>query len=222
MRRAVTASEQQFEELLTGPTSAHWFGTDNRAAIPGPRLGGHAHLAEDGHRHAGVGLIIVLAIGARAASAASSRHVLMRFTDLMYAFRTCSRSSSCARLLSQRDWPISARATADSRACPARSSRSSSRSRWSVGDARAAVRGQMLRAAGRGIRARSAIHGRQHAAGGLQPHVAEHARAVIVAITFGVHYGLFCGSVPWFIGFGLPPPTASLGTLVAEGQRFVA
>ncbi len=44
---------------------------------------------------------------------------------------------------------------------------------------------------------------------------------VIVAVTFGVPTAIFAEAFLGFIGFGLPPPTASLGTLVAEGQSFV-
>jgi oligopeptide transport system permease protein len=44
---------------------------------------------------------------------------------------------------------------------------------------------------------------------------------VIVAVTFGVPTAIFAEAFLGFIGFGLPPPTASLGTLVAEGQGYV-
>jgi oligopeptide transport system permease protein len=40
---------------------------------------------------------------------------------------------------------------------------------------------------------------------------------VIVAVTFGIPAAIFAEAVLGFIGFGLEPPTASLGTLVTEG-----
>jgi oligopeptide transport system permease protein len=42
-----------------------------------------------------------------------------------------------------------------------------------------------------------------------------------VAVTFGIPAAIFAEAFLGFIGFGLPPPTASLGTLVADGYVFV-
>jgi oligopeptide transport system permease protein len=44
---------------------------------------------------------------------------------------------------------------------------------------------------------------------------------VIVAVTFGIPAAIFTEATLSFIGFGLPPPTASLGTLAAEGQQAI-
>jgi ABC-type dipeptide/oligopeptide/nickel transport system permease subunit len=52
-------------------------------------------------------------------------------------------------------------------------------------------------------------------------HIAPNAAGpVIVAVTFGIPSAIFAEAVLGFIGFGLPPPTASLGTLVAEGYVY--
>ena len=39
---------------------------------------------------------------------------------------------------------------------------------------------------------------------------------IIVAVTFGIPSAIFAEAVLSFIGFSLPPPTASLGTLVSR------
>jgi oligopeptide transport system permease protein len=44
---------------------------------------------------------------------------------------------------------------------------------------------------------------------------------VIVAITFGIPAAIFTEATLAFIGFGLPPPSASLGTLASEGQQAI-
>ena len=44
---------------------------------------------------------------------------------------------------------------------------------------------------------------------------------VIVAVTFGIPAAIFTEATLAFIGLGLPPPTASLGTLIQEGQQAI-
>jgi oligopeptide transport system permease protein len=44
---------------------------------------------------------------------------------------------------------------------------------------------------------------------------------ITVAVVFGIPLAIFAEAVLAFIGIGLPPPTASLGTLVNEGYAFI-
>jgi oligopeptide transport system permease protein len=44
---------------------------------------------------------------------------------------------------------------------------------------------------------------------------------VIVAVTFGIPIAIFAEAALAFVGFGLPPPTASLGRLVRDGYDFI-
>jgi oligopeptide transport system permease protein len=44
---------------------------------------------------------------------------------------------------------------------------------------------------------------------------------VIVAFTFGIPTAIFAEAALGFVGFGLPPPTASLGRLVADGYNYI-
>ena len=43
---------------------------------------------------------------------------------------------------------------------------------------------------------------------------------VIVTLTFGIPIAIFAEAVLGFLGFSLPPPTASLGTLVNSGLDY--
>ena len=43
---------------------------------------------------------------------------------------------------------------------------------------------------------------------------------VIVALSFGIPTAIFAEATLGFIGFSLPPPAASLGTLVSEGYTY--
>jgi oligopeptide transport system permease protein len=43
---------------------------------------------------------------------------------------------------------------------------------------------------------------------------------IIVAVVFGIPLAIFAEAVLGFIGFGLPPPTASLGRLVSDGYDY--
>jgi oligopeptide transport system permease protein len=44
---------------------------------------------------------------------------------------------------------------------------------------------------------------------------------VIVAVTFGIPTAIFAEAALSFLGLGIPAPSASLGTLVADGNRFL-
>ena len=44
---------------------------------------------------------------------------------------------------------------------------------------------------------------------------------VIVAVVFAIPLAIFAEAVLGFIGFGLPPPTASLGRLINDGYAYL-
>ena len=44
---------------------------------------------------------------------------------------------------------------------------------------------------------------------------------VIVAIVFGIPLAIFAEAVLGYIGIGLPPPTASLGRLISDGYAYI-
>lgn len=217
-------SQQQYEEILTGPTSSHWFGTDNLGRDTWARVWeGVAISLKIGLGTQAVVLVIGIAVGAGAAlGGRKTDSWLMRFTDLMYAFPDLLAIILMRAVLSQRDWPIIGTGDPQIPGLPGPLLQviiAISFVSWvTLGRL---VRGQML--ALRDAEYVLAAHSM-----GAKPHrvVFSHMlpntlSPVIVAITFGVPTAIFAEAFLGFIGFGLPPPTAGLGTLVAEGQGYV-
>jgi oligopeptide transport system permease protein len=217
-------SEQQYVEILQGPTSSHWLGTDNLGRDTWSRVWAGTRIS----LKIGVGtqvvvLIIGIAVGAGAALGGKvTDNVLMRFTDLMYAFPDLLAIILMRAVLSQRDWPILGTGNPQIPGMPGALIQvilAISLVSW-VTLARL-VRGQML-----ALQDAEYVLAAQSMGASTRRVVFSHMLPntlgpVIVAVTFGVPTAIFAEAFLGFIGFGLPPPTASLGTLVAEGQRFV-
>lgn len=217
-------SEQQFVEILTGPTSSHWLGTDNLGRDTWSRVWAGTRIS----LKIGIGTqIVVLAIGIAVGAGAAlggklTDNVLMRFTDLMYAFPDLLAIILMRAVLSQRDWPIIGTGDPQIPGMPGSLLQvvlAISFVSW-VTLARL-VRGQML-----ALKDAEYILAAESMGASSRRIVFSHMLPntlgpVIVAVTFGVPTAIFAEAFLGFIGFGLPPPTASLGTLVAEGQSFV-
>src|SRR5690606_27940802 len=101
-------SEQQYETILGKPSGEHWFGTDNLGRDTWARTWEGARISlKIGLGTQAVVLMIGIAIGAGAALGGRiTDNVLMRFTDLMYAFPDLLAIILMRAVLSQRDWPI--------------------------------------------------------------------------------------------------------------------
>ncbi len=217
-------SEQQYSEILTGPTSAHWFGTDNLGRDTWARVWAGTRISlKIGIGTQAVVLCIGIAVGAGAAlGGRKSDAILMRFTDLMYAFPDLLAIILMRAVLSQREWPIIGTGSPQIPGMPGSLLQvvvAISFVSW-VTLARL-VRGQML-----ALRDAEYVVAAQSMGASTRRIVFSHMLPntlgpVIVAVTFGVPTAIFAEAFLGFIGFGLPPPTASLGTLVAEGQSFV-
>jgi oligopeptide transport system permease protein len=217
-------SEQQFVEILTGPTSSHWFGTDNLGRDTWSRVWAGTRIS----LKIGLGTqIVVLGIGIAVGAGAAlggklTDNILMRFTDLMYAFPDLLAIILMRAVLSQREWPIIGTGDPQIPGMPGSLLQvvlAISFVSW-VTLARL-VRGQML-----ALKDAEYILAAQSMGASSRRIVFSHMLPntlgpVIVAVTFGVPTAIFAEAFLGFIGFGLPPPTASLGTLVAEGQSFV-
>lgn len=217
-------SEQQYVEILHGPTTAHWFGTDNLGRDTWARVWAGTRISlKIGIGTQAVVLCIGIAVGAGAAlGGRKSDAILMRFTDLMYAFPDLLAIILMRAVLSQREWPIIGTGNPQLPGMPGALLQvvvAISFVSW-VTLARL-VRGQML-----ALRDAEYVVAAQSMGASTRRIVFSHMLPntlgpVIVAITFGVPTAIFAEAFLGFIGFGLPPPTASLGTLVAEGQSFV-
>lgn len=217
-------SEQQYTEILGGPTSAHWLGTDNLGRDTWARVWAGTRISlKIGLGTQTVVLAIGIAVGAGAAlGGRATDSILMRFTDLMYAFPDLLAIILMRAVLSERDWPIIGSGNPQIPGMPGPLLQvvvAISFVSW-VTLARL-VRGQML-----SLKDAEYVLAAQSMGASTRRVVFSHMLPntlgpVIVAVTFGVPTAIFAEAFLGFIGFGLPPPTASLGTLVAEGQSFV-
>ena len=216
--------QQQFEDLIASPSSEHWLGTDNLGRDTWARVWEGLRIS----LKIGVGtqvvvLVLGLSIGASAAlGGRASDNVLMRFTDLIYAFPDLLAIILMRAVLSERDWPVIGSGDPQIPGLPGillQVILAIGIVSWAT--LARLVRGQMLDLknadyvlAARSIGARSPRIVFTH----MLPNT---LGPVIVAVTFGIPAAIFAETFLGFIGFGLPPPTASLGTLVREGQQFV-
>lgn len=219
-----TPSEQQYTSLLAGPSGGHWFGTDNLGRDGWARVWAGTRIS----LKIGIGTqVVVLCIGILVGAGAAlggkwSDNILMRFTDLMYAFPDLLAIILMRAVLSQRDWPILGSGDPQIPGFPGillQVILAIALVGW-VTLARL-VRGQML-----ALKDAEYVLAAQSMGASTRRIVFSHMLPntlgpVIVAVTFGIPAAIFAEAFLGFIGFGLPPPTASLGTLVAEGYVFV-
>ncbi|MBI1886656.1 MAG: ABC transporter permease [Chloroflexi bacterium] len=197
---------------LKDPSSSHWLGTDQSCRDVLSRLihGSRVSLSVGIFSQIAV-LLIAVPIGAFAAlSSRLTDNLLMRFTDLIYAFPALLAIILLRRVLEGYDVPggsltviILAIALVD----------------W-VTIARL-VRGQML-----SLRERDfVLAARAMGARGWRimfVHLLPNSLGpVIVSLTFGVPVAIFAESALSFIGIGVDPPTATWGAMVDQGYRAV-
>ncbi len=218
------AHEQQFEDLLGVPSANHWLGTDNLGRDTWSRIWEGTRIS----LKIGIGTqIVVLALGLAVGACAAlggrlTDNLLMRFTDLIYAFPDLLAIILMRAILTDRDWPIIGSGNPQIPGFPGILPQviiAIGIVSW-VTLARL-VRGQMLALhnADYVMAARSIGAGNGRI---VFTHMLPNTLGpVIIAVTFGIPAAIFTETFLGFIGFGLPPPTASLGTLVKEGQQFV-
>src|SRR5581483_8533705 len=194
-------NDQDYNALNQGPSRAHFFGTDNLGRDNWSRvLTGIGLSLEVGLGVAAAVLVVGAAIGGGAALGGKvSDNLLMRFTDIMYAFPDLLLIILVQAVFAGRKFPPAVAQVIFAIAIVA----------W-VTVARL-VRGQML-----SLRERDYVQAAR-ALGASQwrivfVHLLPNTLSpVIVAITFAVPGALFAEAALSFIGVGLPPPTTSLG-----------
>jgi len=217
-------SEQQYTDLLSAPSSEHWFGTDNLGRDTWARTWEGTRISlKIGIVTQMVVLFFGIMVGAGAALGGRwTDSILMRFTDLMYAFPDLLAIIILRAVFSQRAWPIIGSGDPQIPGLPGNLLQvilAIALVGW-VTLARL-VRGQML-----ALKDSEYVLAAQAMGASSRRVVFSHMLPntlgpVIIAVTFGIPAAIFAEAFLGFIGFGLPPPTASLGTLVAEGQVFV-
>lgn len=206
--------DQDYSAIQEGPSSSHYFGTDNLGRDNWSRvLAGIRISLQIGVGTQIVVLFIGLLIGAAAALGGKmSDNLLMRFTDITYAFPDLLFIILLRAVLADRDWPI----VSDGRI---QIIFAISLVNWTT--LARLVRGQMLSLQERDYVTAARAMGAPRYRIVFQHMLPNALGPVIVAVTFGIPIAIFAEAALGFIGFGLAPPTASLGRLVSDGYNFI-
>lgn len=210
-------------EVQLAPNSDHFLGTDQLGRDIWSRTWEGMRISlRIGLGTQLVAVAIGVAVGAGAALGGRfTDNVLMRVVDVTYAFPDLLAIILMRSILSQRDWPIIG--TGDPQ-IPGLEGQllqvilAISLVSW-VTIARL-IRGQMLtlRESDYVTAARSM--------GATTPRIVfvhmlpNTLGPVIVAVTFGIPLAINAEAILALVGFGLQPPTASLGTLILEGYTY--
>lgn len=206
--------DQDYQHVQEAPSWLHFFGTDNLGRDNWSRvLTGVGISLEIGLGTQVFVLLFGLAIGAAAAlGGRMSDNVLMRVTDITYAFPDLLFIILMRSVLSERNWPVLDNPRLQVMLAIAMVN-------WTT--IARLVRGQMLSLAERDyVLAARALGARNWRI--VFRHMLPNALGpVIVAVTFGIPIAIFAEAALGFIGFGLPPPTASLGRLVSDGYTYI-
>ncbi len=206
--------DQDYSALQQGPSSSHYFGTDNLGRDNWARvLAGVRVSLQIGIGTQIVVVLIGVTVGAMAALGGRvADNLLMRITDITYAFPDLLFIILMRAVLEDRDWPI----ISDARV---QIILAISLINWTT--LARLVRGQML-----SLRERDYVVAAR-AMGGSSPRVVfvhmlpNTLGPVIVAVTFGVPIAIFAEAALGFLGFGLQPPAISLGRLVSDGYTYI-
>ncbi|MFQ5878815.1 MAG: ABC transporter permease [Dehalococcoidia bacterium] len=210
-------SAQDHAALQEGPSLDHFFGTDNLGRDNWARvLQGTLISLQVGLGVQAIVLVIGLLVGCIAVLGGRLLDdIMMRLTDLAYAFPDLLAIVLLRAVFVERDLPL----VGHNASQLLLTIFAISFVGW-VTVARLA-RGQMLSLRERdfvvaaGAMGASPIHIVLH-------HMLPNALGpIIVAVVFGIPLAIFTEAMLSFIGIGLAPPTASLGTLIADGYSFI-
>jgi oligopeptide transport system permease protein len=211
IRRYHPYDYQNYEALNQGPSRAHFLGTDNLGRDNWSRvLTGIGLSLQVGLGVAASVLVLGALIGGLAALGGGIwDNLLMRFTDIMYAFPDLLLIILIQAVLAGRGFPPPVIQVIFAISLVA----------W-VTVARL-IRGQMLSLKERDYALAARALGASEARIVFQHLLPNTLSPVIIAITFAVPGAIFAEAALAFIGVGLPPPATSLGRLVNEGRPYV-
>ena len=206
--------DQDYEHLQEEPSLSHFFGTDNLGRDNWSRvLAGVSISLQIGFGTQIVVLLIGVMVGAAAALGGRfTDNVMMRLTDITYAFPDLLFIILMRSVLTGRDWPVIDNPKLQIILAIALVN-------WTI--IARLVRGQMLSLAQRDFVLAAKALGASPWRVVVHHMLPNSLGPVIVAVTFGIPIAIFAEAALGFIGFGLPPPTASLGRLVSDGYAYV-
>lgn len=207
-------SDQDYTAIQEGPSWDHFFGTDNLGRDQWSRvMEGMLISLQVGFGVAAIVLAIGMIVGATAALGGRALdNVMMRLTDLAYAFPDLLFIILLRAALQGRDWPVLGEPVVQMIVAI-------SFVGW-VTIARL-VRGQMLSLAERDFVLAARAMGLPRWRIVFNHMLPNTLGPVIVAVVFIIPLAIFAESVLGFIGIGVPAPTASLGVLVSAGYSYV-
>jgi len=196
-----------------GPTREHWFGTDQLGRDMWARtLEGIRISIQIGLGTQVVVLTLGLFFGVLAAMGGRFTDTLvMRFTDIMFSFPDLLFVILLREILIGRDIPFVTDIGVMMLAIGMIA--------WTT--IARLVRGQMLSLSERDFVLAARALGASRWRIVTQHMLPNTLGPVIVAITFGIPIAIFAEAALSFIGLGIPPPAASLGTLVSDGYRYI-
>lgn len=194
-----------------GPSWDHWFGTDQLGRDIFSRvLEGTKTSLQIGLGTAAVVLVMGLLVGSLAAFGGRALdNVVMRFTDVMFAFPDILAILLVRSIFLDRDIPILSN---DKFLIIF----SISMIAWTT--IARLVRGQMLSLQERDFVLAAKALGARRSSIIMQHMLPNTLGPVIVAVTFAIPAAIFAESALSFIGLGIPPPEVSLGELVNTGR----
>jgi oligopeptide transport system permease protein len=206
--------DQVYTHIQEGPSWAHFFGTDNLGRDNWSRVLTGVEIS----LQIGIGTqILVLLFGvligvAAALGGRTSDTILMRFTDITYAFPDLLFIILMRSVLSGVNAPIIGEPRLQVMLAIAMVN-------WTI--IARLVRGQMLSLAERDYVMAARTIGASNWRIAVQHMLPNTLGPVIVAFAFGIPVAIFAEAALGFLGMGLPPPTASLGRLVSDGYNFI-
>ena len=211
---------QQYSDTNASPSSTFWLGSDTLGRDMWARLLQGTRLSlKIGFGAEAIVLLIGISVGMLAAlSARVTDSILMWVTDLAYAFPDLLMIILLRQVLLGRDWPILGSGDPQIPGLPGYllvTILAISFVSW-VTIARL-IRGQMLSIKQQDyVLAARAIGASQWRI--VRSHMLPNTLStVIVAVTFGIPTRIFAEASLAFIGLGVPPPAASLGSLISDG-----
>lgn len=208
-------NDQIYEhEKNAGPSTEHWFGTDQLSRDTFARvLEGVRVSIFIGFGTQAVVVAIGILVGAGAALGGKvSDNLLMRFTDIVLSFPDILLILLVRAILIDRDIPIITNSIVLIILAISFIS-------WTT--IARLVRGQMLSLAERDFVTAARSMGASRMSIVFKHMLPNTLGPVIVAVTFGIPVAIFAEAALGFIGLGVPPPTASLGTLVSTGYSII-
>ena len=208
------SNDQNYDAVQQGPSMEHWFGTDQLGRDMFARvLEGIRISLQIGVGAAVVVLLMGVSVGAAAAMGGTwSDNLLMRFADVMISLPEILAIILLRSVLIGHSWPVVTNKKMIIILAIGLVA-------W-ITVARL-VRGQMLSLAERDFVVAARALGASRWRIVFTHMLPNTLGPVIVAVTFAIPAAIFAEAALGFLGLGLPPPAASLGTLVSAGYSVI-